>query len=334
MNLLFTLPQSIFIFVISVFCIWFFCNKLSTIVNFIDREFNLGNAFGGTIILSIVTNLPEIAITLNASIKGTIDLAIGNILGGVVIQSILLVIFDFSARKETRPLSSLTNSKTSIIQGMFLIIILSTVIIGKQLNESLLFFRTTPPELIILFVWIISVISMKRLQNNRKTKENIPVNKNNLTKKTALIWLSIISIVVLVFGVLLEITSDTIATNFNINGVVFGATILALVTSLPEISGGLAFIKNKSYEPIISDIFGGNAFLPVLFLPITLITNKAVIPNSSSINIYLTSVAIIITCIYVMGMIISFPKKKSGLGYDSWVVLTIYLLSVIGMFYI
>lgn len=333
MNLLFTLPQSIFIFVVSVFCIWFFCNKLSAVVNYIDNEFNLGNAFGGTIILSIVTNLPEIAITLNASIKGTIDLAIGNILGGVVIQSVLLVLFDFSARKEVRPLSSLTNSKTSIIQGMFLIIILSIVVIGKQLNESLAFFRTTPPELMILFVWIISIMSMKHLQTNRKSIE-ASRNKNRLTKKTALLWLFVISIIVLVFGVLLEITSDNIASYYNINGVVFGATILALVTSLPEISGGLAFVKNKSYVPIISDIFGGNAFLPVLFLPITLITNKSVIPNSSSINIYLTSVAIIITCIYVMGMVISFPKKKNGLGYDSWVVLLIYLLSIIGMFYI
>jgi cation:H+ antiporter len=67
----------------------------------------------------MVTSLPEIAITLNVSIKGSIDLAIGNVLGGISIQSMLLALFDFASQKESKPLSTLTSSKTSILRVYF-----------------------------------------------------------------------------------------------------------------------------------------------------------------------------------------------------------------------
>lgn len=326
---------SIWIFIVSVVLLWLFSNKLSGVVNFIDDKFHLGSSFGGTIILSVVTNLPEIAITVNGAIKGDIDLAVGNILGGIVIQSLLLVLFDFASRKEKKPLSSLVSNKASIVQGLFLIIILGLVIVGRQLKNSGIMFRTTAPELLIVFSWIVSILIIRKVEAKQTSKDSAEKTAaKKYSKKTALFWLVFISIIILVFGVLLEETSDTIATHFNINGVIFGATVLALVTSLPEISGGLAFVKKKTYQPIISDIFGGNAFLPVLFLVATLITNKAILPKAHNIDIYLALIAIIITAIYLVGMILKLPTRKKGLGVDSWVVLTIYILSIAGMIYV
>ncbi|MET4083214.1 cation:H+ antiporter [Pedobacter sp. UYP30] len=335
MNLNLSFNLSIVIFSVSIFLLWYFCSKLSSIVDFIDDKFKLGNAFGGTIILSVVTNLPETAIIISGAIKGNTDLAVGNILGGIVIQSALLILFDFANRKETKPLSTLTNSKTSILQGLFLVLMLSCVVVGTQLKPTVIFARVTPPELLMLFLWLISIFAMSKFQTPTKI-ENKTAKKTSskLNKKSAVIWLIVISIVVLVFGVLLEATSDTIAKKMNIEGVIFGATVLALITSLPEISGGISFLKKRTYQPIISDIFGGNTFLPVLFLPATIITNKAILPKASPLNIYLATVAIIITTIYVIGMMLSRAKKFRRLGMDSWVALLIYLLSVIGMFFI
>lgn len=325
---------SIWIFFISIALLWIFSNKLSTIVNYIDTEFNLGSSFGGTIILSIVTNLPEIAIVINGSIKGNIDLAVGNLLGGIVIQSLLLVLFDFTSRKEKKPFSTLVSDKASILQGLFLIIILVLVILGKQIKESSIFYRSTFPELLIAFTWISSILLLRKVQVKKEKGVDKSAKPNRYTRKSAVIWLLLIAIIVFVFGILLEITSDSIATHYNINGLIFGATILALITSLPEISSGLAFVKDKTYQPIISDIFGGNSFLPVLFLVASLITNNAILPRAHNADIYLTTIGIIITSVYLIGMVLKIPTRKIGLGIDSWVVLIIYLLSVIGMFYL
>lgn len=324
---------SIWIFVASMVLLWLFSNKLSKVVNFIDDQFKLGSSFGGTIILSLVTNLPEIAITINGAIKGNLDLAVGNILGGIVIQSLLLVLFDFASRKEKKPLSTLVSNKASLIQGLFLIIILVTVILGKQFTPSSLIFRTTPPELLIVISWITSIIILKKIQSKKEpsVSDSSKSDPSKMTPKSAIIWLIGISLIILIFGVLLEETSNTIAGHFKINGLIFGATVLALVTSLPEISSGLAFVKDKTYQPIISDIFGGNAFLPVLFLVTTIITNKPILPSAKNVDIYLTVIAIIITAIYLIGMVLKIPERKKGMGIDSWIVLGFYILSIIGM---
>ena len=335
MNFDIAFTSSIWIFLISVILLWIFSNKLSKVVNFIDDEFKLGSSFGGTIILSLVTNLPEIAITANSAFKGNLDLAVGNLLGGIVIQSMLLVLFDFASRKEKKPLSTLVSNKTSIIQGLFLVIILTFVILGKQLNESALLFRSTIPEVLITITWLLSIIFLRKIEF--KEAKNLPSTKaknESYTRRSAIMWLISISAIILVFGILLEVTSDSIASHYNINGMIFGATILALVTSLPEISGGLEFVKQKTYQPIISDIFGGNAFLPVLFLMASIITNDSILPRAHKMDIYLTSIAIIITLVFTIGMIIKSPSRKKGLGIESWILIAIYVFSLMGMFMI
>lgn len=334
MELHFGITINVLLFIAASGIIWFFCTKLSPLVDFIDTQFNLGSAFGGTLILAIVTNLPEIAIIINGAIKNDIGLASGNILGGIAIQSVMLALFDFASRKKSKPLSTLTSSETSILQGLFLVAVLAIVIIGNQFGNDFIFTRTTPPELLIGVVWIGSIVAMKKFQkSNPSSVTEKTKTKTKLTKTKALVWLIVVSCIVLVFGLVLEASSASIAAHYKIDGVIFGATVLALVTSLPEISGGLAFVRNKSYQPIISDIFGGNAFLPVLFIPATFITNDAILPNADNVNIYLTGIAMLITLIYLTGMIIKNKHRYFGMGIDSWIALGVYIFGIIGLFF-
>ena len=85
------------------------------------------------------------------------------------------------------------------------------------------------------------------------------------------------------------------------SGVLFGATVLAAATSLPELSTGLASMKLQDYQLAVSDIFGGNAFLPVLFLLASLLSGEAVLPHAQKTDIYLTGLGMFLTLICCRG---------------------------------
>lgn len=70
MDLHLNITYNILLFIFSAVVVWILCNKLSEIVDTIDLQFNLGAAFGGTIMLAIITNLPEIAIVFNGALNG------------------------------------------------------------------------------------------------------------------------------------------------------------------------------------------------------------------------------------------------------------------------
>jgi cation:H+ antiporter len=114
--------------------------------------------------------------------------------------------------------------------------------------------------------------------------------------------------------------------------VLFGATILAAATSLPEVSTGLTSVRQADYQLAISDIFGGNAFLPVLFLPATLLSGKAVLPQAQDTDIYLTAVGIVLTAVYITGLLFRPTRRIARMGIDSLVVLVLYTLAVAGLF--
>lgn len=332
MNFNFSLNEQLLIFLISAISIWYFCTKLSDVVEYIDDEFGLGDAFGGTLILSVVTNLPEIAIAISGSISKNYDLVTGNLLGGIAMQSMLLILYDFANKRDSKPLSTITSSNSGLFQGISLIIILLLCLYAGTFKEKITIFGAGLSIWAVLLVWFGSLLFLRKYQSNSLSNK-VNINKK-FTRKSSLWWLFIISIMVLFFGVLLENSSDAIATHFNMSGVFFGATILALVTSLPEISSGLAFVKNKDYQPLIDDIFGGNGFLPVLFLPASIIANKNIIEDAGSSNNFLSYLSIILTLIFLLGMWRKSPKKINTLGWDTWLMLIVGILGFTVLYYI
>jgi cation:H+ antiporter len=135
-----------------------------------------------------------------------------------------------------------------------------------------------------------------------------------------------------VAGVVLQQTSETIVKQLGMSGVVFGATILGAVTALPEISSRLAAVELGDHKLAISDILGGNAFLPVIFLVATLVSGKALLPHATKADMYLTALGMLLTSVYIYGLIFRPRRQIARMGIDSFVVLILYVVGVAGLF--
>ena len=114
------------------------------------------------------------------------------------------------------------------------------------------------------------------------------------------------------------------------SGVAFGATILAAATALPEVSTGLSSVRLGDFQLAVSDIFGGNAFLPVLFLPAGLISGTPTCRRLSD-DIDLTGLGALLTTVYVVGLIFRPQRQLWVMGADSWTVVILYALGIVGL---
>jgi cation:H+ antiporter len=140
--------------------------------------------------------------------------------------------------------------------------------------------------------------------------------------------------VTLTAGVGLEVSGNTLADRAGVNGVIFGATVLALATALPEISSGIAAVRLGDNALVLGDIFGGNAFQLCLFLVADLIAGSPVLPTAGDLNAWLASLGVGLTAIYAMGVIIRPLRCHARLGPDSILALVVFAVGVAGLFVI
>lgn len=337
-------------FVIGGAVIWVAGIQLSKTTDVLDDRLNIGSALGGLIVLAVATNLPEIAITVSAAASGSLDIAVGNILGGIALQTVVIVILDrFGKRgKDVKPITYRAASLTLVLEAFMVVAVLSVVIAGSQLPSGLLFARLTPDVVLIAAIWIVGLFLVHRAgkglpwhedgkapgtvstrASGHRTREH--ENGKTMSTAKASIIFAVSALATLAAGAALEQAGEAAATQLGISGVLFGATILALATSLPEISTGLQAVKQGDDNLAISDIFGGNAFLPVLFLVATIISGKAVLPQADASDIFLTALAALLTLVYAVGLVFRPPKHIMGMGVDSLVVVLLYLAGVGGL---
>src|SRR5690348_10314376 len=106
------------VFLLSVAAVWAEGMKLSSSSDALAGWVGIGEALGGLILLGVVTNLPEIAITASAALRHNIGIAVGNILGGISIQTVVLVILDAFGLGKSAVLSRRAASPEILLEGL------------------------------------------------------------------------------------------------------------------------------------------------------------------------------------------------------------------------
>jgi cation:H+ antiporter len=343
-----SLPLLSLVFLAAGAVVWVAGIYVSKTTDVLSSRFKLGEALGGAILLAIVTTLPEIAITASGAMRNQLDIATGNILGGIAIQTVVLVILDAFAIKKRTPLISHAAGLDLVVEAVFVIVMLTLVVMGHQLPDTLVWHGLTPDGLVIFGAWVVGLYLIGKARGDlpwqssgdapggqpRRTQLQKKQKAKGETASTtwAIIIFTIAAIATLVAGVVLQQTSETMAKQLGLSGVVFGATILAAITALPEISTGFAAVKLGDYKLAVSDIFGGNAFLPVIFIVATLVSGKAILPHATRADMYLTALGMLLTVVYIYGLIFRPRRQIARMGIDSLVVLVLYVLGIAGLF--
>ena len=338
--------------------VWIAGTHLVSATDALDKHFHLGSALGGLILLAIVTNLPEIAITIGAALHGNLDIAVGNLLGGIALQTVVLAILDFFGKGD-KPLTFRAKSLLPVLEAVLVIVVLTLTIIGHQFPASVTFARMTPIGVLIALAWVGGLYLVNKAsdglpwqvagesddknsdggdgkeggKNDGKNDENKSGDTKPPIGRTAAVF-ALCAAVTLGAGYFLEVSGDAIAKHIGLTGILFGATVLAASTALPELSTGLQAIKNNDDALAVGDIFGGNAFLPVLFLLASVISGKAVLPQAHKSDMYLTGLGILLTIVYILGLLFRPKRQIARMGIDSLAVVVLYIAGMVGLAFI
>jgi cation:H+ antiporter len=344
-------PLLLLVFLAAAGATWAVGITLSKTTDALDARFGLGDELGGLILLAVAGTLPELAITISAAAQGHLQLAAGNLIGGIAVQTMVLLLCDIAVGPQ-RPLTYLVGRLTPVLEGLLVIILVGGVQMGALLEPSTAIAgRVSPASLGIVVVWVVGLFVIQRAAKDPRWSIEMPGSRPGRRRREraqpdqphpyakssnarVVLLFAFACVVTLAAGVLLEVTGNDLANKIGVNGVVFGATVLATATALPEISSGLAAVRLGDHALAMGDIFGGNAFQVCLFLVADLVAGKPVLPSAGNQNAWLAALGIGLTAIYGFGVISRPMHTRFRLGPDSILALLLFGLGIAGLFFV
>jgi cation:H+ antiporter len=344
-------PLLLLIFLTAAAATWLAGIALSKATDALDARLGLGDELGGLVLLSVAGSLPELAITISAASQGNLQLAAWNLIGGIAIQTMVLLVCDIAVGPQ-RPLRYLVGRLTPVLEGLLVIVVVAGVEMGALLKKSTAIGgRVSPASLGIVMVWMVGLYVIQRAAKDPRWSIEMPGSRpgrhrgeraqpdqphpyaGSSTARVAGVF-GLACLVTLGAGVALEVSGNDLANRLSLNGVIFGATVLAAATALPEISSGIAAVRLGDHALAMGDIFGGNAFQVCLFLVADLVAGKPVLPSAGNLNAWLAALGVALTAVYGFGVISRPMHTHARLGPDSILALSLFGLGIAGLFFV
>ena len=224
----------------------------------IAKQLRIPSLVIGLTIVAFGTSAPELAVSVSAALKGSNDIAIGNVVGSNIFN--LLIVVGISA--VIFPL----HVKKSMIKKDYPISIIAAVLLGVLAMDTL--FGKTSMELsrvdgIILlvgfavFMYLAIREGLKGRAEHKESGEEIEV-KYTLGKSVLVCIIGLAGIII--GGNMVVDGAKEIARAFGLSEAFIGLTIVAFGTSLPELVTSVTAARRGNAGIAIGNIVGSNIF--------------------------------------------------------------------------
>ncbi len=147
---------------------------LSKSTDALDARLGLGDEIGGLVLLAVAGSLPELAITISACAQGHLQLAAGNLIGGIAVQTMVLLICDIAVGPR-RPLTYLVGRLTPVLEGLLVVMVVAGVEMGALLKPSTAIAgRISPASLGIVVIWVVGLFVIQRAAKDPRWTIEMP----------------------------------------------------------------------------------------------------------------------------------------------------------------
>ncbi len=288
----------------------------------ISKETGIPEIIMGATVVSIVTTLPELMVTLYSCVGDMPGIAIGNAIGSMVFNLSLIVglcmlfVPQFlDSKLLTRNISILFISTTLF----FFFVIDGDFISWQGIVLSSLF----------VVHFILSIFAAKKKVAVQRIKiaekKTVAISKREMLK---LVGLFIFAAATVSVGAdLLVSSAESIAKSFNISDHIIGVTVIAIGTSLPDLSTAISSIRMKRTALAIGNTIGANIINSTLLVGISSLFQDG--PIDINKNIIFFALPLLILSMLVIYIPVAIKKKTSRWQGVVLIIITIiYYLSL------
>ncbi len=308
--------------------------KYATKVAAISR---LGKTSIGFTLISLSTTLPELTVALSAALSGGAPLSIGNALGSNIfnIAAILgigavLLALNIGYGKRRRKNLAVTNGniipvfvKSELSNIEFGLFIASVVPLGLIYVTQATWIVGL--LLLIIFGWYVYKLSKVRITTEEAEAEVTPEEKGKL--KRFVLFTIIGALGVVISANFMVESAIAIATSAGVPQQIIGATIVAIGTSLPELTIGVKSILRGHSNLALGNIIGAAFFNTTLILGVSLFVPFLLgSPLVLNMNVYLN---LIIFSIVINTFFWYFLSRRVIALREGLVLMGIYILFLV-----
>lgn len=269
----------------------------------------------GLTIVAIATGVPEIAISISSSLKGSNGLLLGNLLGSNIfnilfILGLIAIIKPLYIKKEI----ILKNYAFALLSCLVLFIISYDIYFGDSLVNVI---TRTEGILLLCFagIFLYSTVLGATLD------KNIKVEKGKFSFK---------DILYIVVGIVLIGLSAEVIVNSAVNiskwlGVgedLIGLTIIAIGTNLPELVTSIVAVRKGQVDIAIGNLVGTNIYNIFLILGLAATINPIVISSNAFIDIIVLAITSFIVYIFIQ-------HKKDINRKEGIIMILLYIIYIV-----
>lgn len=239
----------------------------------IGRKTNISELILGATIVSFATTLPELTVSLFASIDNHTTMSLGNAVGSIIcntglILGMVVLISPFNTDRKTFA------SKSTIL----LVSIIALIILGldgaiTKIDGGIL--------LIILGVYMYT--NYKSVLNNaNKNYLYYCLTQQNEMSTVKIVVYFFVGLAMMIVGSRLLVDNGVkIAEFIGIPQGIISLTVIALGTSLPELVSSITAVRKKHHEICVGNVLGANILNIISVISISSIPNEIPILSQS-----------------------------------------------------
>ncbi len=231
--------------------------KLAQYGDIIAVRTNLGGLFIGTLLLAGATSLPELLTAINSINQGEPGLTIGNFFGSSMFNMLMIGLLDLSYRqgrilKRVAVSHSLTAGLAVLLTG------LAVFFIEAKIDFRIGWFGVDSLLLVGFYFFGTYLI---QASNSLTTTEPGEVDLSGLPSlRRSLLGFAAATVVLVFITPVLVSSSIDIAEATGLSTGFVGVTLVAVVTSLPEVVTTVSAVRIRAYDLAVGNLFGSNVF--------------------------------------------------------------------------